>query len=260
MRRISIISVVLAIFLFAAVALPSVAAHADLNATVIVDVLNIRKAPRTSYPIVATAARGTTLNLVGRNSGGTWVQVTGGFGTGWVSSQFIAVLKGGQIGTLPVTDRSISPFVTIAVFPSVSVRFGPSVNYQVIGILVQGQAVDVIGQDPSSKWLQVATPFGVGWILSEYTNIVGNLSAAPNTDDQAPAVVKNVNYRLNIRSTPSTSGAVVGVLGYEAYAQIIGVSPNGKWWKITGSFGSGWVSASFVLAIGNLNNVPVVSG
>lgn len=257
MRRINVLLIAVILFFSVSLALPSFQAKADLSAVVVVELLNVRRAPRNTYQILAKLARNTTITLVGRNAGATWVEITGGFGRGWVSAQYIVITGGGEIGSLPVTDTAISPFVTIIAFPAVAVRSGPSTEFPVLGILSLGTAVDVIGQDPKSVWLQVQTVFGTGWILSRYTTVTGNIFAAPNTDDKATPVVINVNYRTNVRSAPNSTASVVYTLGYEEYATIAGVSKDGKWWKISGKFGSGWVSARLVRAIGNLNFVAV---
>jgi uncharacterized protein YraI len=256
MRRVKFISVVLLVLLTFTIALPSGAIKADLSATVIVDLLNIRKAPRLSFPVIGQATRGQTLTLVGRNAGGTWVEVTGSFGRGWVSAPLIIVTSG-RIGSLPVTDRSISPFATVVVFPAIQVRSGPSVSFPVIGRLRTGAIVDIIGQNPTSTWLEVLTPFGAGWIQSQFATITGDIFAAPDTDSLAIPVIQNINYRTRVRSAPSTSASVVYTLQYREYAYISGRSADGKWWLVYGKWGSGWVSRQFVQAIGNLNNVPV---
>ncbi len=256
MRRLKILSVLFVILMTLTVALPSVTTKADLSAVVIVELLNIRKAPRLSYPVIAQAERGAVLTLVGRTVGGTWVEVAGGFGRGWVSSQLI-VVRGGGIGSLPVTDRSISPFATVVAYPAILVRSGPSIAFPVIGRLRTGAVLDIIGQDPKSIWIEVLTPFGSGWIQTKFVTLTGDIFAAPNTDDQAVPVIKNVNYRTNVRSAPNTSASVVYTLSYYEYAYIDGVSANGKWWHIYGKWGGGWVAANLVQAIGNVNHVPV---
>jgi uncharacterized protein YraI len=261
MRRVSKFSLMMSLSMAALLAFltlaPTLQAHAALTATVIVDLLNVRKAPRTNYPIVATYKRGEKVTLIGRNAGGTWLEVSGGFGKGWVSSQFVIV--SGEIGVLPITQGDIAPFITIVVFPSVSVRAGPSLNYPVVGVLRQGAAADVIGQDPKSVWLEIVSGSVRGWIQSQYTSITGNIFAAPNTDDQVTPYVFTVNYRTNVRNAPSTKGAVITVVGYQQYFKIIGVSSDRKWWLISTSAGNGWVAASLVQAIGIIGNVPVVN-
>ncbi len=49
---------------------------------------------------------------------------------------------------------------------------------------------------------------------------------------------------VNIRSAPSLQASVVGELAQGATAQLVShTSQQGGWWQITGSAGSGWVSA-----------------
>ncbi len=261
MRASRSVFVLVAIVVFvAAAAAPAlvVRAQSGITATVTADFLNVRKAPKVGYPILGVLAKGAVVTVIGRNSAGTWLEATTGFGDGWISSGWVT-LTGGSIEQLPVTSTGLLPFVTGVSFEAVSIRSGPSTDFGVVGLLPYGATADVIGQDPTSTWLQVTSPFGDGWLLSKFVTITGNLFLAPNTDDMVAPVIKNVNYRVRVRTAPNTDSNVVGVLSYNEYATIIGISPDFKFWKIQASFGIGWVSASLVRAIGNTDNVPVVS-
>jgi len=258
MRRLSFLSVIVVVLALTFATLPTFSARADTAGVVAVQLLNVRKAPSQKYPVIAQIPLGGSVTLIGRNAAGTWLEISGSFGKGWVSAPFVTI-PSGQVSSLPVTDRTINPFATVIVYPSIQVRSGPSTDFPIIGVLRTGAVVDIVGQDPKTKWIEVATPFGNGWIQTQFVTLTGDIFAAPNTDQFAYPVVKNVNYRVNIRSGPATDRSVVGVLPYLQYARIIGVNANGRWWKITGDSGTGWVSASFVQAIGNLGGVPVLT-
>ena len=74
----------------------------------------------------------------------------------------------------------------------------------------------------------------------------------------APSVTANTN--VNIRSGPGTQYPIIGVLGLEQTARVVGVSADGTWWAIdfpSGNDGQGWVSGEFVSAT-NTETVPVL--
>ncbi len=256
--RMSVLLVLIVLVSSAAPLTPLISAHAQsgLVATVRIDLLNVRRAPRTSYPIIGQLTRDEQVTLIGRNVGASWLEVSTRFGNGWVSAQFVSV--NGSIGLLPITEGLISAFAIVSAFPAISVRSGPSTDFPVLGILFIGSTIDVIGQDAKATWLQV--PFGgsSGWIQSQYVTSTGNLSAVQNSADRAQPVARAVVYRLRVRAAPDLTSDVVGVMGEREYVNIIGVNRRGTFWKVQGAFGVGWVSAQYVQAIGNLGGVPVV--
>ena len=69
------------------------------------------------------------------------------------------------------------------------------------------------------------------------------------------------NFYVNIRSGPGTEYPAYGVAAYGSSAEIIGVSPDRKWWMVRlpttiSPDGTGWVSAEYVTAY-NTDQVPV---
>lgn len=70
----------------------------------------------------------------------------------------------------------------------------------------------------------------------------------------------NVDF-LNLRTGPDAKYRLLGVLnGGEEYA-VVAKSPDGIWFKVTGTpFGDGWVRGRFTIFRGDVNSVPVDSG
>ena len=255
--RVRSISLFLAIlFVITAVAAPS-SARASTVGTVNVQDLHLRRGPGFSAPIIGVLTAGTQISLVGRDPSAQWLEVDTPIGHGWVSASF--VVTGGDLAALPITSGSVTPYAAVAVYPAVAVHSGPSLDFPIISILFLGENVDVIGHDTFYVWLEVRAVDGtVGWVLSQYLNIGGNVTLAPNNAANAQPVAKSVVYRLRVRQSPNTTSAVIGVLTEQQYAPIVGVNANYSWWEVTGSFGTGWVSAAFVQAVGNIFNVPIV--
>ncbi len=95
------------------------------------------------------------------------------------------------------------------------------------------------------------------------------LTAAPTQTPLPPPpqptvapVEGTASTQINVRSEPSTSGNVLGILPPNTKVQIVGKDPGGNWWQILyeqGTDGKGWVTAQYVTAAKEIN-VPVVGG
>ncbi len=73
-----------------------------VKATVTGDLVNLRSGPGTGYGVVGRAKAGETLTAVGKNAGGSWLQVSVNGKKGWVATQFVN-LAGSATG-LPVVQ------------------------------------------------------------------------------------------------------------------------------------------------------------
>ncbi len=63
---------------------------------------------------------------------------------------------------------------------ALNVRRGPSVTYDPIGVLKQGDMVDVLGLNPSRDWALVhSTNLDQGWVSLAYLSVEGSLANAP---------------------------------------------------------------------------------
>lgn len=85
--------------------------------------------------------------------------------------------------------------------------------------------------------------------------------SAPMASAQSDSrIFVNVDF-LNLRTGPDAKYQTLGVLnGGEDYA-VIAKSPDGAWFKVTGTpFGDGWVRGRFTIFRGSIDTVPVDSG
>lgn len=255
MKHSKIFLLILALLLTAFASPLKTHASPTVTATVRVDTLNVRKAPRATYPIIGQLVRDEEVTLIGRNGAATWLEASTRFGVGWINAQFI--LASDSIGVLPVTENDVSPFVTVVVFPGIVVRSGPSTQFPALGLLFTGSSADVIGADARGTWLQISA-FNGGWIQAQFVAVTGTMRAIPDSSGSATPVARSVVYRLRVRAAPDLTSDTVGVMAQNEYAYIIGTNARHNFWKVQGAFGTGWVSAQFVLATGNLEAVPVV--
>ena len=68
--------------------------------------------------------------------------------------------------------------------------------------------------------------------------------------------------QLNVRTEPSTTSEVLGIITANQAVQIVGQDPGGNWWQILyepGEGGKGWVTAQYVETAVN-PDVPVIGG
>ena len=91
---------------------------------------------------------------------------------------------------------------------------------------------------------------------------------APSETFLPPATVVPVDgatsTQVNVRTEPSTSGTVLGIIPANTRIEITGKDPGGNWWQINYPHpdavdGKGWVTAQYVTVAGT-PQVPVVGG
>jgi len=226
-------------------------------ATVKVAHLNVRRAPRITASILGVLNLNDVVPVLGRNSRFTWLQVSTPFGTGWIAALLISTNE--DITGLPVTESSISPFVTIEAIEGANIRLGPFRSYPVLDVAPFGAELDIIGLHSKGTWLQVVTGDGtIGWVDVSQVLVTGNLRGLPVTDLSVRPLAIVVPYRLRIHSLPDTDSPEVGVARQGELYTIIGMDIKELFWKVVGPRGTGWVVAGFTTPIGYLSEVPVL--
>lgn len=108
-----------------------------------------------------------------------------------------------------------------------------------------------------------STPFVITQTLPPPFTLAPTYTLLPPPPTPTPAPVDGTaTTQINVRSQPSTSGEVLGIVAANARVQIIGKDPGGSWWQIlypAGIEGKGWVTAQYVTTAGT-PNVPVIGG
>jgi cell wall-associated NlpC family hydrolase len=126
----------------------------------------------------------------------------------------------------------------IVVADKLNIRSGPSTNDAVVGSLSKGATVE-IAEYTNDTWVKINTSGGIsGYVARQYLGI-GN-----NAQNQTAYVNAD---SLNIRSGPSTSGAVVGALSNGETVEIT-EKTSADWFKIKAGGGrAGYVAAQYLV-------------
>lgn len=155
--------------------------------------LNVRSLPSTSGVRLQTAPANTTIQVVGRNSDGSWVQVAYKGVVGWVS--VVYVTANGDVSLLPVTDGSdpntpanigqssapdgtVVQNGTLVVFSAtakVNVRERPDENSVRLGQLEVNARATVTEVDSSRSWGKIDFNGQEGWVALFVVTVLGDI-------------------------------------------------------------------------------------
>ncbi len=275
----------LVIFLFAMLSLTS-QVFAKQNtaqtatATVVTGQLNVRSGPGLEYGVLTTLSQGNVVNLLGRNVDSTWAYIqTATAVVGWVNAGSDYITPSVAISSLPVvTPATATPTATGTTTPTptatntptptatavpisgayatiatgaLNVRSGPSLAYNAVTMVYQGNVVSLIGRNANSTWAKIRLSNGTeGWVNAASTYITPNVAisslpvvtGAGEPASSATALV--ATGALNVRSGPGVTYSVVTVASQGQTVQMLGRNANSSWVKIRLSNGTeGWVNA-----------------
>jgi uncharacterized protein YraI len=135
--------------------------------------VNVRAQPSSSSPTLAVLAPATTVQITGKDAGGNWYRILypqAKDGLAWVTAQYIEVQNRDGI---PVVGSSSVQGIGGTITEQVKIRSGPGVNFDALGTLNARDAVNIVGRDSSSAWLQITYADGKGWISAPYVQAAG---------------------------------------------------------------------------------------
>lgn len=198
--------------------------------------INIRKGPATDQPVIATAQQDEVVEIIKKiNNEWTSVRTKDGI-EGYVASQFLKA----------ATAKAATPLKTAVISgTNINVRKGPATDQEIVGILQQDEAVDII-KEVNSEWTAVRTKDGVeGYIASQF--LKGATTKAEQPKKTAPvktAVISGIN--INVRKGPATDQEVVGILQQDDVVGII-KEVNSEWTSIRAKDGvEGFIASRFL--------------
>ena len=164
--------------------LPDIAANALFTAPTrliasipLGDQVNLRVGPGVRYAIISTLSQEEWAQVTGKNDAGDWLRVKYQGRTGWLATEFVRV--SGDLEIAPVIGVAKQVEAVVQPGDYVNVRTGPSVDYNIIGMLTANQSALVIGKSADSSWWQVRMGAVTGWISADYVEIRGDQSTIP---------------------------------------------------------------------------------
>lgn len=113
-------------------------------------------------------------------------------------------------------------------------RLGPSTSSALIGTIPKGTVLNLIAY--SSDWYQVNYNGKVGYI---YGNLLSPI-------ESGKYVTVNSVYQLNIRMNPTITAQILGTISKNQYAEVLGYSSDGNWFKIRINGIEGWSSKTYL--------------
>lgn len=255
---------------------------------VALEAVNLRTGPDTAYPSYGVVPKGTSGEIIGISENRGWWAVklstsVSSTGMAWVAGQYVQASNTDGVPTLPTPPRP--PIIEVPLPPVdgptavaldvVNIRSGPGVQYPAYGVAAKGAKGEVVGVSEDRKWWVVKLPTnlvstGQGWVSADWVKVTNaeNVPVIPAPGQKPPVTVPPpgtdvptgtaLDY-LNIRSGPGLQYDIHGVVPPGTSGEIIGKSPDSKWWAVkvpAVPSGRGWVSVDYVQAY-NVENVPI---
>ncbi|WP_400246883.1 SH3 domain-containing protein [Niallia sp. JL1B1071] len=230
--------------------------------------LNVRSTASTSGAIKGKLSAGTVVTVLSEKNG--WSQIKTNNLEGYVSSEYLTSVTTPDKGTDQIDKEEdnqpeeaptvVEKKVNVQAGSNLNVRSTASTSGAIKGKLSAGTVVTVLSE--KNGWSQIKTNNLEGYVSSEYlTSVATPDKGTDQTDkeedkqlEEAPTVVeKIVNVQagssLNMRATPSTSGAIVSKLA--AGTVVIVQSEENGWSKVKVNNLEGYVSIEYLTAKGN---------
>ncbi len=145
-----------------------------------------------------------------------------------------------------------------------NVRAEPNTNAAIVTKIDRDTTYPVVGCSADQTWWQLDVNGARGWAFGSFLDTTGatcvpNASIDPVPDLPPTGFTVTASTTVNIRSRPTSSGAILGSLRDGQSAAVVGRNNSATWWQININGIVGWVSNSFapIQAGADLNRIPV---
>ncbi|MEH7300237.1 SH3 domain-containing protein [Neobacillus drentensis] len=129
---------------------------------------------------------------------------------------------------------------------SVNVRGGPGLSYPLVKVAKRGEKYSIVKE--KGDWIEVELSFGnTGWVVNWLVTKenMPKPSSTTTSSGSKGTIAKANTDQLRIRSGPGTSFRIVGFLNRGQEVSIL--DQNENWYKVSSSFGEGWVTRDFLV-------------
>ena len=215
-RALIVLALALLISLFA---VHPAAAQVGTGARIEAEVLSVRTGPGGGFDLLATAAKGDIVILLGRTADSSWLKIQLSSGVeGWASSYYITPLAGPFL-TLPVLATAEPQAQVIA--EVLNVRSGASFLATPIGVVRSGEFVNLLGRDHTDAWLYIRSNSGlIGWVASGSVAVDVPFASLPVLTGTTAAITTPAT------TTTTTAPTAAGASATSTQFQRIGSGPR----------------------------------
>jgi uncharacterized protein YgiM (DUF1202 family) len=227
---------------------------------------NLRTDPGLGNSVIAQMALGTILTITDgptTNGGYTWYEVDGPYGSGWCASILIELSNPVPPPPPPGGAFEIGDVVEVTT-DVLNLRSSPSLSGSVLGQMpngTQGTVTDGPETANGYTWWQLDTSYGTGWSVEVYLGLVEGPSPPPPPSGafEIGDVVEVATDILNLRSSPSLNGSVIGRMPLGTQGTVVGGPTDASgytWWQLDTSFGTGWSAELYLELADNPPSPP----
>jgi uncharacterized protein YgiM (DUF1202 family) len=243
--------------------------------------INIRAQPGVTSSVIGVLPGGEEVTAIGRTSGNNWIQIQRQDGTtGWAAAWLMVF--SGDTTLLPVTtdvqpglaDGS-GPFNLFSPY-TVNIRAEPRIGAEVRGQIPFNTQATATGRNEASSWVLVQYGGIEGWVAAWLVTLNGDINGLPVPGSTAPVPQPTsapqppatpspgsftvlAPFRVNVRSAPSLSAPVIGVMPLNQLAAAIGRNAGNNWVQIDFGGTRGWVAAWVVVGSDDTLGLAVTS-
>jgi N-acetylmuramoyl-L-alanine amidase len=122
----------------------------------------------------------------------------------------------------------------------VNIREGPGLSYSVVKKVDKDETYPILKEE--GDWIQIELSNGKkGWIANW---LVSKNQGTSSTSGQTATSAEVIENDLRVRKGPGTSFQIIGYLNKGEKVDVI--EDNENWFKISTTFGKGWVSKQFL--------------
>lgn len=224
-------------------------AYATANGAV-----NVRRGPGTGFSVMAYLHAGEVVPILGISTDGGWWYIKSSNGEGWVAASTVTA---SNTDNVPVQTSGPTATATGAV----NVRSGAGLNAPVLGQLRKGEQVTVLGRNADGSWLEIRWAWGTGWVSASYISTAGGAVDAVSSELPVTALAPFgiVVGNVNVRTGPGINYAILGQVAGGEVLPIIGRSDDTTWYQVESPFGTGWVSAAYMIPRNEYGGAPVTT-
>jgi uncharacterized protein YgiM (DUF1202 family) len=248
------------------------------RAVIIVEAVNLRSQPFDGAPVLTTLYKATSTidySILGYETDKraiAWIAIdVPGIGVGWIEATHAFFRLSRLSGTVVVVREGE--------FRLTSTPGGSSDGKPLVRAGDEGFLKNI---SPDSQFVAIELGDGtMGWVpfsavftrtdtptdqidLEQFA--IGNVTSSQDMDagggsslvTDGPHVVVNTGF-LNIRSGPGAQFSTITTVPGGTRLRTEGITRDGFWFMVSGSFGSGWVNSEYVLFRGVISTVPVVT-